>query len=352
MSESLTTFSGKTPEKKDNNLETFEVDNLESLLKIWKDFRKDLADIFEKFDKNDKLKESDKIRKLVNSFKGFINEKLNNYTDRFQWQEEGKFENIKDAENFLGLFENFLVGFIKIFTTEVLNDGVLNKKFTGEKLSNEYSDGELMRIKDFVEAVIKLNDGLRELNGDLSLNVFLSRLGSSLLHVNFSDGISSYDDMVNLESDEQNSHNYESEKIISSKECNTGLWLIVYRPLLDLVCKELEYLLESDSEEKFKERYKKSLISSSLNIKSYEDFLNKREILEHRKNELENFIKQNFDGDKLKPGINILNLPMENLWKGGYLDVSFRDRVCKNIKDLSDKTKGSLNESFRWTQKK
>ena len=132
------------------------------------------------------------------------------------------------------------------------------------------------------------------------------------------------------------------------KETNKRLWINVYRPLLELVNKELEILLGWISEkrmilskEDFMSKSEKLFIMKYLNIKSYKDFCNKYDVLKDKQKELfdlEQMVDECFGEDgKLKPGVKFDNLHMKNLRR--FLKVKFGAVTAQRIAKALEKKK-------------
>ncbi len=201
--------------------------------------------------------------------------------------------------------------------------------------------GENQLVDGFVEKMFELNDSFCELNRAINyqenaaFHVSLGLNWDSDYSYNTNFGVpETYDGVIG--------------KFRVQKEGNKRLWVNVYRPLLELVDKELEDLLGKSweegkplSEEDFKEVSKNLFIMDYLNIKSYKDFCKKYTILKDKQKTLSE-LKQKIDGIFMerwdsKSDLNVEGLHMNNLQS--FLRVNFMELATQAISKVFEKKK-------------
>ena len=191
-------------------------------------------------------------------------------------------ELLEKWENFLGELGDLIKNLYKEGWTKTLVYALNDEKSDDEK--SRYTDKELGLIRNFVEVVFRLSDEFFKLNEDIHDNIMA----------------------------------------------------------LPLALKDVDWLTKAqiklDNKRKL-ELNKKYNTDLSLNIKSYNDFLEKRGILEYRKNKMDQYFKGEVKSDEI--------IPMISLWKGGYLYVSFKDRLCYEILGLIGWVNMRLRKLYR-----
>lgn len=250
----------------------------------------------------------------------------NKYEDLFSSGEINP-NNEKEFNERYKKVQNFLMELGKIFDEMVV---------PGSKGKNPIVDW-------FVKEMFRLNDSFCELNRAINYQE------NAAFHV--SAGLNwdlDYDCNYNTNFSVPETYNGVISKFRIQKEGNKRLWINVYRPLLELLDKELEVLLGKSWEESnplsegdFKKVSKDLFIMDYLNIRSYRDFCKKYGILKDKQKTLSE-LKQKIDKIfmerwDLKSDLNVGVLHMNDL--ESFLKVSFTDLATQAMVKVFEKKK-------------
>ena len=115
------------------------------------------------------------------------------------------------------------------------------------------------------------------------------------------------------------------------------VWMVVYRPLLELVKKELETLIKENWEEGFKTWLNNSYIWNFIEVESGKNFSRSYSILNDKLRRLEEDLA-NIQDSK--------NLDMKDLWD--YLKIKWFDRREYDIRGWGNRIKDCISGTRRW----
>ena len=115
------------------------------------------------------------------------------------------------------------------------------------------------------------------------------------------------------------------------------VWMVIYRPLLELVKKELETLIEENWEEGFKAWLNDSYIWNFIEVESGKNFSRSYSILNDKLRTL---------GEDLANIQDANNLEMKDLWD--YLKIKRSDKRKYNIKGWENRIEDCINCIRRW----
>lgn len=302
-----------TEEKNIDSVSLEKLQALEDVLNICDGFYSNLTDLIMIRDENVE-KGKDSLRRKLKWFG-------NKYQKILNYHKEKNYKTEKSFGECYACVQNFLVEL-----GDILAD-VIGKTKRGEN----------QLVDEFVEKMFELNDAFCELNRTIDSHE------NAAYHVS-----------LVLNWDVDYNENYDAtykaifDKYRLQKSMNKRLWINVYRPLLELVDKELEALLGKSWEETkpltekdFRKVSKDLFIMDYLNVRSYKDFCKKYNVLKDKQitlSKLKQRIDRKFEEKwNSKPEENVEGLHMKDLQL--FLKVNFIDLATQAISKVFEKKK-------------
>lgn len=295
------------------SLEKFQA--MEDVLNICDGFYSNLTDLI--------MIRDESVEKGENSLRRKLKWFGNKYQKILNFHKEKNYETKKNFDECYASVQNFLVEL----------GGIL------ADLIEKTKKGENQLVDEFVEKMFELNDAFCELNRTIDSHE------NAAYHVSL--GLN-WDSDYNVNYDTLEMYNAVFGKYRLQKNMNKCLWINVYRPLLELVDKELEALLGKSweeskplSEKDFREVSNDLFIMDYLNIRSYKDFCKKYNVLKDKQrtlSKLKQKIDKRFDEKwNSKSEVDVEGLHMNDLQL--FLKVNFMDLATQAISKVFEKKK-------------